>query len=110
MDFYTYSTAIKVSYLIFIIPTAMVFVIAILSAREMGGTLGMGLKKVAGGSIIDTALVMAFLALEHGARGILSDSWIKQFFLIGSILGSLLLITGFYQIYKISKKLKLFTP
>lgn len=110
MDFQTYSTALKASYLIFIIPTALVFVTALLSAKEMGGTLGQGLKKIAGGSVIDTALVMTFLALERGQRGLLSDSWIQGFFLAGGMVGSLLLVAGFYQVYRISKKLKLFTP
>lgn len=106
----TYSIAFKISYLVFIIPTALVFITALLSAKEMGGSLGIGLKKIAAGSVIDTALVMTFLALERGERGVLSDSWIQGLFLAGGIIGSLLLISGFYQVYRISKKLKLFTP
>ena len=110
MDHQAYSTALKVSYLTFIVPTVLVFVTALLSVKEMGGTLGAGLKKIGGGSVIDTALVMTFLALEQGRRGLLSDSWIQGLFLAGGIFGSVLLISGFYQVYKVAKKYKLFTP
>ena len=109
MDPQTYSTAFKVSYLLFIIPTVLVSLSALLSVKEMGGTLGEGLKKIAAGSIIHTTLIMTFLTLERGHKGMLSDYFVRLFFLFSGILGSALLISGYFQIYKITKKLKLFT-
>jgi len=105
-----YSIAFKASYLVFIIPTILVFISGLLSAKQMGGSLGQGLKKIAAGSIVHTSLIMSYLALERGQRGLLSEDWIKLLYLIGGIFGSVLLISGYLQVYKISKRLKLFTP
>ncbi len=110
MDSAIYSAAFRVSYVVFAIPTILVFITALLSAREMGGTLGKGIKKVAAGSIIHTTLIMTYLALERGYHGILGDYWVGMFFLSGGILGSVLLVSGYLQVYKITKEFKLFTP
>jgi len=105
-----YSIAFKSSYLIFIIPTILVFISAFLSVKHIGGGLGQGLKKIAAGSIIHTILIMTYLALERGNRGLLSDYLVSLFFLSGGISGSALLFSGYLQVYKITKNLKLFTP
>ena len=83
---------------------------AILSAKSMGGTLGQGLKKIAAGSIIHTSLIAAYLLLEAFNHGSGNENLIRISFVINGVVGSILLILGFYQLYKVSKKLKLFTP
>jgi hypothetical protein len=110
MDPQIYSQAFKVSYLVFGIPTALVFVSAILSAKEMGGGLGRGMKKISAGSVVHTSLIMTYLALERGNIGLLQEPWVSMLFLFGGIFGAILLVSGYVQLYKISKKLRLFTP
>lgn len=105
----TYSTALVLSFLAVLIPTTMVIVSAIASAKAMGGTLGNGLKKIAAGTIVDTTVITTYIVLQNGNRGILDDNQIRLFFVISGLLASLLLISGYVQIYKITKKLKLFT-
>lgn len=109
MDFQSYSILFKASYLTTIIPTVLVIISAFLSAKEMGGTLGQGIKKIAAGTIVDTILVAAYFMWENGDRGILNDQQIGMFFFLSGLFASLLLISGYIQVYKISKKLKLFT-
>lgn len=104
-----YATALKISYLAVIVPTALVVVSAILSAKEMRGTLGQGLKKIAAGSIVHTILLMTYLLLERGSQGILNDEQIRLFFMSGVLFASTLLVLGYLQIYKITKRLRLFT-
>ncbi|PJE70270.1 hypothetical protein COU97_00560 [Candidatus Shapirobacteria bacterium CG10_big_fil_rev_8_21_14_0_10_48_15] len=99
----------KVSYLLAILPTIFVVITAMLSSKEVGGTLGQGLKKISAGSIIHTILIMTYIVLERGNRGLLEESVIKIFFIIGGGLGSGLFTWGYLQIYKIARKLKLFT-
>ena len=105
-----YSTAFKASYLAFAIPTVMVVISAVLSAKQIGGTLGQGLKKIAAGSIVHTSLITAYLLLEAYSQEPLDESLIKGSFVVNGVVGSLLLILGFLQLYRVSKKLKLFTP
>ena len=100
----------KTSYLVFVIPTILVLVSAVLSVQQIGGTLGDGLKKVAAGSIIHTVLIMTYLALERGFKGLLTDYYVSLFFLCGGIIGAALLVSGYVSVYKIAKKLKLLTP
>lgn len=109
MEWLDYPTLFKISYLLFIIPTLLVILSAFISAKEMQGTLGQGLKKVAAGTIVDTLIVATFLALEKGSRGILNDLQIRIFFIVAGTFGAVLLISGYLQIYKITKKLRLFT-
>lgn len=104
-----YSQLLKVSYFVASIPASLVVITAYLSTKQMGGTLGEGLKKIAGGSIIHTIIVITYLFLERGARGLLDAHAIQLFFIIGGIFGSLLLIWGYTQIYHIAKRLRLFT-
>ena len=104
-----FSLLFKTSYLIFIIPTILVIISAMMSAKEMGGTLGQGLKKIVFGSIIDTVLIMTYFLLENGNRGLLSGKAIKIFFMVSGLIGSTFLIIGYLQIYKVAKNLKLFT-
>jgi len=104
-----FSKMFETSYLIVIVPTALVVTTALLSAKETGGTLGQGLKKIAAGSIIDTILIMTYVLLERGNRGLLDEGVIQAFFLISGLAGSILLILGYLQIYRITKQLRLFT-
>lgn len=104
-----YSAALVISFLAVLIPTSLVIVSAILSAKAMGGALGQGLKKIAAGTIVDTIVITTYIVLENGNRGILNDDQIRYFFLGSGLLASLFLIWGYVQIYKITKKLKLFT-
>lgn len=107
--FAVYSLVFKVSYLIAIIPTLMVIATAMLSAKAMGGTLGKGLKKIAIGSIIHTILIMTYILLERGNRGLLSENTVRWFFVFLGMSGAILLTAGYIQIYKIASKLRLFT-
>lgn len=99
----------KVSVLIVLVTSMLVVVSALRSVKEVGGTLGKGLKKVASGTIIDTILIITYMFLEAGNRGMLDDDQVRLFFLFFGVLGSVLLILGYLQIYKIAKQLKLFT-
>lgn len=109
MNPFLYSTVFKISFFLAIIPTLMVIISALLSVKQMGGTLGWGLKKIAVGSIIHTILIATYLLLEQGNRGIINDQAVWIFFLTSAIFGSTLLISGYLQIYKIARKLRLFT-
>ncbi len=86
----------------------LLIVAAILSAKSMGGRLGMGLKKIAAGAIIHAALFVLTILMDQGWVIVLSPSHLRLFFIGSVVLGSILLILGFFQIYKISKELKLF--
>lgn len=92
------------------IPTFLVIVTAVLSSRAMGGSLGDGLKKVALGTIIDSILIATFIFWERGARGLVDEKIIRYFFLGSAIFASIFLIMGYYQVYKITKRLKLSSP
>lgn len=105
-----YSILFKTSYLAVVIPTLLVVVSACISARSLGGTLGSGLKKIAAGTIIHTTIIMTYILLERGEKGMLDDTQVRLFFMISGLLASILLILGYIQVYKIANKLKLFTP
>lgn len=109
MDFQSYSLLFKATYFILLVPTVLVIISAFLSAQQMGGTIGYALKKIAAGTIIDSILVLTYSFLEKGLRGILDENQVRLFFLMSGLFASLLLISGYVQLYKISKKLKLFT-
>lgn len=110
MDFQFYNLAFKASYITTVIPTVLVIISALLSAREMGGSLGEGIKKIAAGTIVDTIIVSAYVLLGRGDRGILNNSQIGMFFFLSGLFASILLISGYLQVYRLAKKLKLFTP
>lgn len=86
----------------------LVILYAVLSAKSIGGKLGMGLKWVAAGTISYVALFVAFIFLENRSESLLTREQIRIFFLTTSIFGSLLFVSGFVKIYKIGKELKLF--
>lgn len=109
MNFESYSLFFKTSYLTTLIPTVLVILSAMLSAREMGGTLGRGIKKIAAGTIVDTIVVSTYVLLERGDRGILNDEQVRTFFFLSGLFASVLLVSGYLQVYRIAKKLKLFT-
>ncbi|HZZ98396.1 MAG TPA: hypothetical protein VFG51_00520 [Candidatus Saccharimonadia bacterium] len=106
---FSYSTALVVSFFAVLIPTTMVIVSAVASAKAMGGTLGQGLKKLAAGTIVETVIITTYIVLANGNRGLLDDNQIRAFFVVSGLLGSFFLIWGYAQIYTITKKLKLFT-
>jgi len=103
-----YDIIIKIAFLAVIVSSILVVVHAVLSAKTMGGTLGQSLKKIAAGTIIHIILFLTYVLLERGNRGILTDNQIRLFFMLTGILGSLLLFSGFLQLYRIGKRLKLF--
>ena len=105
----SFSILFKASYIIVIIPTTLVVISALISAKEMGGSLGQGIKKISAGSIIYTILVASYLLLEKGLKGLLDDNIIRLFFMTSGLFGSFLSVWGYAQVYKIAKKLKLFT-
>ena len=92
-----------------LVPTSLIIISAILSAKQMGGSLGEGIKKIASGTIIHTIMIVAYVFQEWGFQGLLKSAQLQMFFLVCGILGATLLIMGYVQIYKIAKRLKLFT-
>lgn len=109
MDLQFYSFFFKASYFTTLIPTVLVIVSAVLSAREMGGTLGQGIKKIAAGTIVNTIVISTYILLERGDRGVLNDEQIRMFFFLSGLFASILLVLGYMDVYRIAKKLKLFT-
>lgn len=104
-----FSVAYKLAYLIVLLPTLLIIISAVISAKQMGGSLGDGLKKIAAGTVIHTVMIVAFIFQELGFRGMLESTHIQIFFFVAGLLGATLLITGYVQIYRIAKRLKLFT-
>jgi hypothetical protein len=104
-----FSFIYKFSYFLFAVPTLLVIISAVLSSNAMGGTLGQGLKKIALGTIVDSILVTTYIFLERGSKGLLNQNIIRYFFLLSAIFASTFLIAGYIQVYKIAKRLKLFT-
>jgi len=93
----------------FVFATSFVLIVtAVLSAKSMGGRLGMGLKKIAAGAIVHAGLFFFMLLLQYGWETILNPVQIQMLYVGVSLTGSGFLIAGFYEIYKISKELKLF--
>lgn len=99
---------LKLSILIVFIPSLLVIFNAVLSAKTLGGELGKGLKKIAAGTICYVMILLSVVTNEHGPAGILNDEQMKIYFMSGNVIGSILLMFGFLQIYRVSKKLKLF--
>jgi hypothetical protein len=109
MEMDSFSLIYKTSYLFVLIPTLLIIISAVVSAKQMGGPLGEGLKKIAAGTVIHTIMIVSFIFQEIGLKGMLQSTQIQFFFLISGLLGAALLIAGYTQIYKIARKLKLFT-
>lgn len=102
------STPLKLSFLLVFIPSLFVIVNAVLSAKNLGGELGVGLKKVAAGTITYVILYVTILAKEVFQYETMPESQLKLFFIVVNVVASALLIWGFYQIYRVSKRLRLF--
>lgn len=109
MEALSFSFLYKTSYLFVLIPTLLIIISAVASAKQIGGPLGEGIKKIATGTIIHTIMIVSFVFQELGFKGMLESKHIQLFFLFSGLLGAALLIAGYMQIYKIAKKLKLFT-
>ena len=104
-----YALFFKIVFGVVILVNILVIVNAVLSAKTLGGTLGQSLKKIVAGTITHIILFVTYIFLEGGNRGMLSDDQIRLFFMITGIFGSILLCSGFVQLYQIGKRLKLFT-
>ncbi|MBI2029714.1 hypothetical protein HYT02_04815 [Candidatus Gottesmanbacteria bacterium] len=93
-----------------IVITSSIIVIfnAILSAKNLGGELGKGLKKIAAGTIFYVLLILTLLAIEFNFPLGMSQTQVRIYFIFVNICGSMLLALGFLQIYTVSKKLRLF--
>jgi hypothetical protein len=102
------STPLKFSFWLILLPSLFVLVSAVLSAKSLGGELGTGLKKVAAGTITYVILYLTIISKEYFQFETMSPESLRLFFVFINIFGSTLLIWGFYQIYRVSKKLKLF--
>lgn len=109
IDSNSFSLAYKLSYMFVLVPTSLIIGSAILSAKQMGGSLGEGIKKIAAGTIIHTIMIVAYVFQEWGFQGALKSTQLQMFFFSCGLLGAVLLILGYVQIYKIAKRLKLFT-
>lgn len=103
-----FSVLLKYSFLVVFITSFVVIINAIISAKALGGELGEGLKKIAAGTIFHIILILTFLALEQNNRGLLTGEQVKLFFLFTGVSGSTFLILGYLQIYRVSKRFKLF--
>jgi len=104
-----YSVTFKVAFVCVIISSILVIINAILSAKALSGTLGQSLRKIAAGTIVHIILFITYILLERGSRGILSDEQIRLFFMFCGLFASTLLFAGFFQLYSVTKRLKLFT-
>lgn len=104
-----YSFFLKLAFLCMFGSSLLVIINAVRSAKELGGTLGQGIKKIAAGTISHTILIITYLLLEKGDKGLLNDDQIRLFFLFIGLFGSVLLVFGYFQIYRIARKMKLFT-
>lgn len=108
MSAFAYPNLLKI-FLAIVFATGFLAVIyAILSSKTVGGKLGQGLKKVAAGAIFHIFLLITLLILEGKQTTVISINDLRLFFIATNIFGSILLILGFIQIYKIGKELKLF--
>lgn len=102
------STPLKLSFWLILIPSFFVLLSAIISAKSLGGELGTGLKKIAAGTVSYVILYLTIIAKEYFQYETMSESNLRLFFLFVNIFGSGMLISGFYQIYRVSKRLRLF--
>lgn len=85
-----------------------VIINAILSAKTLGGELGKGLKKIAVGTIIYVVLFLTILLMEKNTDIFMTEEQARVYFMAVNLFGSILLISGYIQIYRVSRKLKLF--
>lgn len=107
-EVFAYPLALKGALFMVFSSSLLLIVIAILSAKSLGGRLGHGLKKIAAGAILNAAMFVLLLLLDQGWETVLNSEYLRIFFIVITVFATALLIWGFYQIYKISKELKLF--
>jgi hypothetical protein len=107
-DVFAYPLALRAVLFALFAVSSILIVTAILSAKALGGKLGLGLKKIAGGTILHAALFVLLVLLEQGWTTNLNPDHLRLFTLTIVMIGSGLMIWGFYEIYKIGKELKLF--
>lgn len=103
-----FSTPLKLSYISVLTPSVIVMITAALSARNLGGELGNGLKKIAAGTIIYVIVYITIIVKEIMPFETMTAMQMRFFFIFSNLLGSVLLIFGFRQMYKVSSRLKLF--
>jgi len=97
------------TFLVVIFISGMTVIInAILSAKTLGGELGKGLKKIAAGTIIYVILFLTILFMEKSTDFFMTEEQARAYFMGINLFGSILLISGYVQIYRVSRKLKLF--
>lgn len=104
-----YNLLFSVSYYLVLIPTILVTFASFRSPRSLGKKLDKGLKKIALGTTVYTAVFLVYVLIRGGSEGLLPENYVTLFFVVSGIFGSILLILGYTQIFKVSKKLKLFT-
>jgi hypothetical protein len=102
------STPLKLSFLFILIPSMFVLVSAVLSAKSLGGELGTGLKKIAAGTVCYVILYLTVLAKEVFQYETMPVDQLRVFFIVVNIVASSMLVLGFVQIYRVSKRLRLF--
>jgi len=85
-----------------------VIINAVLSAKNLGGELGKGLKKIVAGTIVYVILFLTILFMEKSTDIFLTEEQARIYFMGINLFGSILLISGYVQIYRVSRKLKLF--
>lgn len=102
------STPLKLSFWLILIPSCVVLFSAVVSAKSLGGELGVGLKRIAAGTVSYVILYITIIVKEYFQYETMSEENLRLFFLFVNIFGSALLIWGFYQIYRVSKRLRLF--
>lgn len=109
MSPYIYDLLLKISFLMVAVSSLLVIVNAIVSSKQLGGSLGKGLKKITIGIIAYTILISTYFLLSTGNKGLLNDDQIRAFFTFVGLFGSFFIIKGYLQIYRVAKRLKLFT-
>ncbi len=102
------STPLKLSFILILIPSLFVLVSAVLSAKALGGELGNGLKRIAAGTVCYVILYLTILAKEFFPYETMTPDQLRLFFIVINVMGSSLLIWGFYTMYRVSKRLRLF--
>ncbi|OGK16919.1 hypothetical protein A3H80_02630 [Candidatus Roizmanbacteria bacterium RIFCSPLOWO2_02_FULL_37_19] len=108
MSAFAYPFLLKIFLSIVFATGFLAVVYAILSSKSVGGKLGQGLKKVAAGAIFHILLLIILLIIELKQSTVIPVEDLRIFFIGTNIFGSVLLILGFIQIYRIGKELKLF--
>lgn len=103
-----FSTPLKISYISVLAPSVIVMIAAALSARNLGGELGNGLKKVAAGTVIYVIMYITIIIKEVLPYETMTEMQMRAFFVFSNFIGSAFLIVGFRQMYKVSSRLKLF--